>query len=333
MPPHPSLRHFKNGVSHIKQWTGKEYKMMEKVFIGAVAGGVNNPDVVHAARALLDFITLSQFPAQTSETLKQMEDSFNDFHRFKDVFIIEGVRKHFNIPKLHSLLHYVEAIKSRGTPDGFNTESPERLHIDYAKKAYRASNKKDVGPQMVHWLERHEAFAFRTAYIAWAQPSQDSDGLQELEDDGSGTDSDQESDAKAEDDSEKGLIPFRTASFSYDNITISVAKTPPLQSITVSTIQVHFGAVDFLPCLVAFLRLCHQQFSLKYTLPTQSDSFSVYKQLVLDIQPGTALLPPFRDRVRATPAKVSNILPNLGKVPQFNTMLIQTPPGMDMVHR
>ncbi|KAG8912057.1 hypothetical protein FRC02_006189 [Tulasnella sp. 418] len=60
MPTHPSLRHFKNGITHIKQWTGKEYKMMEKVFIGAIAGGITNPNVVKAARAMLDFILHSQ---------------------------------------------------------------------------------------------------------------------------------------------------------------------------------------------------------------------------------------------------------------------------------
>ena len=57
------------------------------------------------------------------------------------------------------MVHYVEAIKSRGSADGFNTESPERLHIDYAKEGYRASNKKDYVKQMTVWLGRQEAIA------------------------------------------------------------------------------------------------------------------------------------------------------------------------------
>ncbi|KAG8953783.1 hypothetical protein FRC03_011655 [Tulasnella sp. 419] len=134
MPVHPSLRHFKKGIMHIKQWTGKEYKMMEKVFIGAIAGGITNPRVVTAARALLDVIFLSQLPTHTSKTLDQMAAALNEFHCFKDMFVMEQVRTHFNIPKIHALLHYVEAIRSWGAADGFNTESPERLHIDYAKK-------------------------------------------------------------------------------------------------------------------------------------------------------------------------------------------------------
>ena len=125
MPAHPALHHFKNGITSIKQWTGKEYKMMEKVFVGVVAGGVNNPNVVKATCALLDFICLSQLPVHTSDTLHQMDSALEEFHNSKDVFIHEGVPEHFNIPKIHSLIHYVEAIKSCGTPDGFNTESPE----------------------------------------------------------------------------------------------------------------------------------------------------------------------------------------------------------------
>ncbi|KAG8911041.1 hypothetical protein FRC02_006841 [Tulasnella sp. 418] len=217
MPVHPSLRHFKNGISHIKQWTGKEYKMMEKVFVGVVAGGVNNPDVVHAARALLDFIYHSQFPIHTSATLEQMAASLNDFHRFKDVFITEQVRTHFNIPKLHSLIHYVDAIKSRGTADGFNTESPERLHIDCAKKAYRASNKRDVGPQMVLWLQRQEAFALQSAYITWAQSSSSEDDSQDSESNASDADVDQKSevddDADIHESSNASLIPFPSLPF------------------------------------------------------------------------------------------------------------------------
>ena len=49
--------------------------------------------------------------------------------------------------------------------DGFNTESPEQLHIDYAKKGYWASNKKDYVQQMTVWLERQEAVARFCAYL------------------------------------------------------------------------------------------------------------------------------------------------------------------------
>jgi hypothetical protein len=66
------------------------------------------------------------------------------------------VREHFNIPKFHSLIHYHSSISLFGTTDNYNTEQSERLHIDFAKNAYRASNHKDEYPQMTTWLEHCE---------------------------------------------------------------------------------------------------------------------------------------------------------------------------------
>jgi hypothetical protein len=91
--------------------------------------------------------------------LDALLNALKTFHENKDVFVQAGIREHFNIPKIHAMIHYLEAIKSRGSADGFNTESPERLHIDFAKEGYRASNKKDYIKQMVVWLGRQEATA------------------------------------------------------------------------------------------------------------------------------------------------------------------------------
>ncbi|KAJ7679897.1 hypothetical protein B0H17DRAFT_1161225 [Mycena rosella] len=41
MPDHPGLRHFKNGISSVSQWTRTEHKEMEKVFLGLVAAGAH----------------------------------------------------------------------------------------------------------------------------------------------------------------------------------------------------------------------------------------------------------------------------------------------------
>ncbi|KAI0713002.1 hypothetical protein C8Q72DRAFT_790339, partial [Fomitopsis betulina] len=43
--------------------------------------------------------------------------------------------------------------------DNYNTEMFERLHIDCAKKAWRASNHRNERPQMTKWLERREKIA------------------------------------------------------------------------------------------------------------------------------------------------------------------------------
>ncbi|KAF8580307.1 hypothetical protein K439DRAFT_1648226 [Ramaria rubella] len=104
MPPHPSHRHFKKGISTISQWSGTEYKNMEKAFVGLISGAIPL-ETVCAAHALLDFIYLAQYPSHSTTTLQWFQDALNHFHKHKDVF-------HFHILKIHSMEHYVESIQS-----------------------------------------------------------------------------------------------------------------------------------------------------------------------------------------------------------------------------
>ncbi|KIM35645.1 hypothetical protein M413DRAFT_20740 [Hebeloma cylindrosporum] len=63
--------------------------------------------------------------------------------------------------------HYVDFIKLYGTLDNFNTEYTERLHIDLAKDAYRATNHKDEFTQMTLWLERKEKMFRHHQFVQW----------------------------------------------------------------------------------------------------------------------------------------------------------------------
>ncbi|KAG6816647.1 hypothetical protein H0H93_007857 [Arthromyces matolae] len=168
MADHPGLRHFKKGISFVSQWTGTEHKEMEKVMMGVLAGGVNSR-VLTVGRALLDFIFYAQYQFHTTKTLAALQSSLDTFHANKDVFIELECREDFNIPKLHSMIHYVEAIRALGSADGYNTESPERLHIEFAKDAYRASNKRDYTEQMALWLQRREAMWICEGFCAWVE--------------------------------------------------------------------------------------------------------------------------------------------------------------------
>ena len=161
MPSHPGLRHFKNGISHVSQWTGTEHKEMEKVFLGiqvASKGGTSDERIIVAVRALVDFAYYASLHSHTTQTLASLRKALDDFHANMDAFIELGGhdQAHFNIPKVHSLEHYEQLIFLFGSADGFNTESPERLHIDFTKNAYNTSNRKDYIQQMTRWLQRQE---------------------------------------------------------------------------------------------------------------------------------------------------------------------------------
>lgn len=102
MTGHPSLRHFRKGITLVSQWTGREYKELEKVFLGVIAGAVEGL-VVSAVRAALNFIYYAHFECHTDSSLQKLANAWNDFHERKTIFIDHNVREHFNIPKVHSI--------------------------------------------------------------------------------------------------------------------------------------------------------------------------------------------------------------------------------------
>jgi hypothetical protein len=138
MTNYHSLRHFKKGISSIFQWTGKEHKEMEHVIITVLARLVD-ARVLKAVRAVINFIYYTQYQHHTDITLARMQDALDAFHLHKNIFVkLQACHgEGFNIPKMHSMLHYLDSIHSLGSTDGYNTESPERLNIDFAKEAYR----------------------------------------------------------------------------------------------------------------------------------------------------------------------------------------------------
>jgi hypothetical protein len=145
------LRRFKNGISTLSQISGTERKNMAKFLLACVQDVLASRGV-RAVKAILDFIYLAQYSTHDGTILTYMKDALKDFHRNKKYFVDVGCQEHLNLPKLHSLSHYVESIKLLGTTDNYNTEMFERLHIDFAKHGWRATNQRDEFSQMIRWL-------------------------------------------------------------------------------------------------------------------------------------------------------------------------------------
>lgn len=88
MNDYPGLRHFKKGISLVSQWTGTEYKEMQRVFLGLLVGAPNVTEaVLKVARAIIDFIYCAQFQLHTDSTLAAIQNCLDTFHAHKDVFI------------------------------------------------------------------------------------------------------------------------------------------------------------------------------------------------------------------------------------------------------
>jgi hypothetical protein len=183
IPPGHGVQLFTKGITILSRVSGHEHKKMCAILLGLVVdlpvpGGQDSTRIIKAVRALLDFLFLAQYGSHTSVTLSLLKACLARFHENKEVFIQLGVRQNFNLPKLHSLTHYASSIRLFGTTDNYNTEQTERLHIDYAKDAYRATNRRDEFRQMTIWLERREKMLRHSTLIAWRQrhhqPSSDS---------------------------------------------------------------------------------------------------------------------------------------------------------------
>ncbi|KAJ3817742.1 hypothetical protein F5880DRAFT_1492441 [Lentinula raphanica] len=169
LPHTPGVRHFAKGISNLAQMSGTERKHIARILLGCLVGKMDAKGIT-ACRSLLHFIQLAQYPSHDEDTLGYMKKELDTWHKNRDYFIAQGAREHFNIPKFHSLLHYVDSIRWTGTTDNSNTEAFERLHIEFAKEGWRASNKRDFFPQMISFISRQEKVASFDFYQSWAFP-------------------------------------------------------------------------------------------------------------------------------------------------------------------
>ncbi|KAI0040234.1 hypothetical protein FA95DRAFT_1503142 [Auriscalpium vulgare] len=171
LPPNHNLRLFASGISHMSRVSGTEHRDICRVLLGVIAdiplpqGRVASARFTSAIRALLDFVYVAQYPSHNDDTLGYLRTRLRLFHQNKAIFATLGIN--LELPKLHAMLHYAESIELFGTTDNYNTEYTERLHIDLAKQAYRATNHKDEYPQMTTWLIRKEKIYRHERFIQW----------------------------------------------------------------------------------------------------------------------------------------------------------------------
>ncbi|KAG2339093.1 hypothetical protein BDR05DRAFT_977833 [Suillus weaverae] len=266
IPDYPGLCHFKKGISSIEQWTGIEHKEMQCVFMALITGAVPS-QVVIVTWALLDFCHYAQLHTHMSDSLAALENALAIFHTHKDVLQELTVCEHFNIPKLHQLSHYVLSIELFRVADGFNTELPERLHINFTKEAYHASNKQDYEEQMALWLQCQEATFCRIAYLEWvaAHVTRWTEHESEYNSD---------SDAK-----NKGLDVAPVVS---QHIVHVLAKNAPHPQQSVQHLETMHGTINFLPALKSFLQkhLSHNQI-----VPGPQDRFDIFRQVIIILPP------------------------------------------------
>ncbi|KAG8738339.1 hypothetical protein FRC10_006967 [Ceratobasidium sp. 414] len=306
MPRFPNLHHFSEGISPLSQWTGKEAKALGSIFIPVMAGCPAG-EAVAAARGIIDFMYRAHMPELSDDELDAMERSLDDFHDAKDIFVhpmkkgyLPDESRFNDIPKIHMLSHYVRAIRELGTPDGYNSEATEWLHIDYVKLAWDSTNHgASALEQMATYLQRQEAWALLRAYLYEMGQLRDEKGKRGVivrQGDGDGEeDALGDGDRHGDDEDEWYPTPL-----------VSIAKRPSLGTKTGWYLIRTHGASNLISATINYLKTVTCD-SAALAL-TENSKFKVWtcfklRHAVLPFFP--AIEPPV-DPVRATPRSIDD---------------------------
>jgi len=160
--PRTGPRHWLNGVSILKQCTGREHRDLEKL-LPAVAVGAVPDNVLCALCAITEFIFLAQSLFHYDETIHSMKEALREFHHYKSSILQAGGRlgtngplDHFQIPKLELAQHVARSIRQMGAPYQWSSDITECCHITHVKKPYRLSNRCNYHTQCCTFLDRQE---------------------------------------------------------------------------------------------------------------------------------------------------------------------------------
>ncbi|KAG2357594.1 hypothetical protein BDR07DRAFT_1297429 [Suillus spraguei] len=151
------------------------------------------------------------------------------------------------LTKFHNIQQQLEEAGSsgpHGSADGFNTEFPERLHIDFTKNAYRVTNQKDYVAQMTRWLAHQEAVDQFDAYLDWMLKRGLDDEQIKADDDGGDVEIEEQGEKQQPNQDSTDSIPA----------THILATQPSFHALTIASITQTFGGLSFLPAVSQYLQ-------------------------------------------------------------------------------
>jgi hypothetical protein len=88
-----------------------------------------------------------------------MDDALQRFHQYREIFRATGLRDDFNLPRQHSLTHYLKLIRAFGAPNGLCSSITESKHIKAVKEPWRRSSRFDALNQMLLTNQRLDKLA------------------------------------------------------------------------------------------------------------------------------------------------------------------------------
>jgi hypothetical protein len=129
-----------------------------QIYIAAINGHVPR-DMVQCLSAFINCCYIVRRNAIAARDIARFEEFLADFHRLREVFITEGVRKSISLPRQHALMHYTNAIELFGSPNGTCSSQTEAKHIPVVKEPWRRSSRNKPLPQMLKTINRLDKLA------------------------------------------------------------------------------------------------------------------------------------------------------------------------------
>ncbi|KAG2155765.1 hypothetical protein DEU56DRAFT_906934 [Suillus clintonianus] len=162
LQPVTGYRHFPNGISKLKQVTGRVHRDIQRYIVGLIAGAAPRRFVV-AIRALMDVRYLAQSPAPDDNLLAAIDRSLAIFHDNKDVIMTLGARMgakrvidNWHIPKLELMQSITTSSRQVGALIQWSADATEHAHVSEIKDPARRTNNNDYDPQICRHLDRAE---------------------------------------------------------------------------------------------------------------------------------------------------------------------------------
>ena len=192
LQPHVGLRHFKDGVSRLKQVTGREHRNIQRYIVAVIAGAAPR-DFVIAIRSMMDYRYLAQAPEVDDTVCNMIDAALLEFHNHKsaitDAKVHVGKGNHpienWYIPKLELMQSVTANIKANGAAINWSADHTEHAHIEVVKDPAKSGNNQKYEEQICRSLDRLDkchrfdlATAIRDARIEFGTSS-----LSQLDDD------------------------------------------------------------------------------------------------------------------------------------------------------
>ncbi|RDB31099.1 hypothetical protein Hypma_000008 [Hypsizygus marmoreus] len=159
--PHTAFRHFHEGISKLKQVTGREHCDIQRYIIPVIAGTVSSSFLI-AIRSLIDFRYLGQAPEIDDSICAKIENALATFHRHKKAIIMAGARTgkggrvidNWYIPKLEFMQSVVSSIRKNGVAIQWSADAMEHAHITEIKEPTQCTNNQNYESQICRHLDR-----------------------------------------------------------------------------------------------------------------------------------------------------------------------------------